>query len=210
VADWFVEASKAEENLDMLAYVLDVSLKLAHPFAPFVTETIWQSLTWHKELLIGEAWPTVIEYNELMAAEFTRLQKLVIEARYVMAELPGTGKYGLLYQQDSLVEDNAELIRQLTRVKSVEHVDQPRGLRLANSGREAWLDVSEEVLYEHQTNLEVRLAETRQFVKTLEGRLANESYIAKAPAHLVEETREDLARKQALIERLQTELTVLS
>jgi valyl-tRNA synthetase len=210
VADWFVEANKTDENLDMLAYVLDTSLKLAHPFAPFVTETIWQSLTWHKELLIGEAWPTVIDYNDLMAAEFTRLQTLVIEARYVMAELPGTNKYPLLYQQDSLVEDNAELIRQLARVKSVEHVDQARGLRLANSGREAWLDVSDDVLYEHQTNLEMRLAETRQHVNALEARLTNDSYVAKAPAHLVEETRQELAAKQALVQRLQDELTILA
>ena len=210
VADWFVEANKTDENLDMLAYVLDTSLKLAHPFAPFVTETIWQSLTWHKDLLIGETWPTVIEHNDIMAAEFTRLQKLIVEARYVMAELPGNEKYGLLYQQDSLVQDNADLIRHLARVKSVEHTDQARGLRLANSGREVWLDISEEVLYEHQTNLEVRLVETRQYVKSLEARLANESYVAKAPAHLVEESREELAKKQALIERLQDELTVLS
>ena len=145
-----------------------------------------------------------------MAAEFTRLQKLIVEARYVMAELPGNEKYGLLYQQDSLVQDNADLIRHLARVKSVEHTDQARGLRLANSGREVWLDISEEVLYEHQTNLEVRLVETRQYVKSLEARLANESYVAKAPAHLVEESREELAKKQALIERLQDELTVLS
>lgn len=210
VADWYIEAGKTEENLDMLAYVLDTSLKLAHPFAPFVTETIWQSLTWHQNLLISEQWPAVIEHNDMMAAEFSRLQKLIVEARFVMAELPGNEKYSLLYQQDSLVEDNAELIRHLARVKSVEHVDQARGLRLASSGREAWLDVSEDVLYEHQTNLEVRLAETRQYVKNLEGRLANESYIAKAPAHLVEETREELTKKQALIERLQTELNVLS
>ena len=210
VADWYIEAGKTEENLDMLAYVLDTSLKLAHPFAPFVTETIWQSLTWHQNLLISEHWPTVIEHNAMMAAEFSRLQKLVVEARFVMAELPGNEKYSLLYQQDSLVEDNAELIRHLARVKSVEHVDQARGLRLASSGREAWLDVSEEVLYEHQTNLEVRLAETRQYVKNLEARLNNESYVAKAPAHLVEETRDELTKKQALIERLQTELNVLS
>jgi valyl-tRNA synthetase len=210
VADWFVEASKIEDNPDMLAWVLDTSLKLAHPFAPFVTETIWQSLGWHNDLLISTAWPQTAQYDDLAAAEFTRLQKLVVEARYVMAELPGNQRYGLIYQQDSLIADNTELIRHLARLKSVEYADQARGLRLASSGREAWLDVNEETLYEHQTNLEVRLAETRQFVATLEGRLANESYIAKAPAHLVDETRHELTQKQALIERLQVELEVLS
>lgn len=209
VADWYVEASKTEDNQDMLAWVLDTSLKIAHPFAPFVTETIWQTLGWHNTLLITTPWPEAIEYNDIAAGEFGRLQKLVVEARYVMSELPGNEKYAMLYQNDTLIEDNAALIKHLARLKEVTPVDQARGLRLAASGREAWLDVSEETLYEHQTNLEVRLAETKQFVHNLEGRLANENYVSKAPAHLVEESREQLEQKKALIERLETELQVL-
>lgn len=209
VADWYIEASKTEENLDMMAYVLDTSLKLAHPFAPFVTETIWQSLSWHNDLLMTTAWPENKDYDEITAAEFTRLQKLVIEARYVTSELPGNKKYALLYQNDSLIDDNRDLIRHLAKVKEVTEVDQARGLRLASSNREAWLDVSAETLYEHQTNLETRLAETRAFVKNLEARLSNESYISKAPEHLVEESRSQLETKKALIERLEDELQVL-
>ncbi|MDN5275223.1 MAG: valS [Candidatus Saccharibacteria bacterium] len=209
VADWFIEASKTEDNPQMLAWVLDTSLKLAHPFAPFVTETIWQSLNWHDDLLITTPWPTAIEYNVIAAAEFKRLQNLVIEARYVTSELPGNERYTLLYQNDSLVDDNVALIRHLARLKDVTEIDIPRGLRLANSGREAWLDVSEETLYEHQTNLEVRLSEARQFVRTLEGRLSNETYTQKAPARLVEESRQQLETKKTLIERLETELEVL-
>jgi valyl-tRNA synthetase len=209
VADWFIEASKTEDNPDMLAYVLDTSLKLAHPFAPFVSETIWQSLSWHNDLLVTTPWPTPVAFDEIAAAEFGRLQKLVVEARYVMAELPGNERYTLLYQNDSLIADNAALIQHLARLKEVREADQARGLRLAASNREAWLDVSEETLYEHQTNLEVRLAETRQFVQTLEARLSNGTYTAKAPAHLVEESRQQLEAKQTLIERLETELDVL-
>lgn len=209
VADWFIEASKTENDTNMLAWVLDTSLKLAHPFAPFVTETIWQSLNWHDDLLMTTPWPEASSYDEIAAGEFERLQKLVVEARYVTAELPGNERYGLLYQNDTLIEDNADLIRHLARLKEVAPVDQARGLRLAASGREAWLDVSEETLYEHQSNLEVRLAETRQFIDTLEARLANESYVSKAPARLVEESREQLEQKKTLIERLETELQVL-
>lgn len=209
VADWYIEASKTEENLDMMAWVLDTSLKLAHPFAPFVTETIWQSLGWHNDLLMTTAWPESKEYDEIASAEFTRLQKLVIEARYVMSELPGNERYALLYQNDTLIDDNRDLIRHLAKVKEVTEVDQARGLRLASSNREAWLDVSEETLYEHQTNLETRLAETRLFVKNLEARLSNESYVSKAPEHLVEESRTQLETKKELIERLEGELQVL-
>jgi valyl-tRNA synthetase len=193
----------------MLAWVLDTSLKLAHPFAPFVTETIWQSLSWQNDMLIATAWPSEYKYDEIAAAEFERLQNLIIEARYVTAELPGNERYGMLYQDDSLIADNAELIKRLGKLKEVSEIDQARGLRLAASGRDAWLDVSEETLYEHQTNLEVRLAETKQFVNTLEARLASTSYVSKAPAKLVEETRQQLEEKKTLIERLSDELEVL-
>ncbi len=194
----------------MLAWVLQTSLKLAHPFAPFLTETIWQTLGWHDNLLITERWPMAAEYDEIAAGEFERLQQLVAEARYVTSELPGNKRYVLLYGQDSLITDNAELIRHLAKLKEVKQTDQPRGLRLAASGREAWLDIDQETLYEHQTNLETRLAETREAIRLLEGRLQNENYTAKAPAHLVEETRQQLAAKQALVERLEGELNVLS
>ena len=209
VADWFVEASKTQDNPDMLAWVLETCLKIAHPFAPFVTETIWQTLGWKKTPLISSSWPTSVDYDDISAAEFEQLQKLIIEARYVTAELPGNEKYELLYQHDTLIADNTELIKHLARLKEVREVDQAKGLRLASSNREAWLDVSEETLYEHQTNLEVRLAETRQFIKNLETRLSNENYIQKAPADLVEESRKGLRDKKMLVERLEAELSVL-
>jgi valyl-tRNA synthetase len=209
VADWFIEASKTQDNPDMLAYVLDTSLKLAHPFAPFVTEAIWQSLGWHDDLLITAAWPTATSFDEIAAAEFEQLQTLVVEARYVIAELPGNERYTMLYQTDTLIAENAELIKHLIRLKDITATDQARGLRLASSNREAWLDVPEETLYEHQTNLEVRLSETKAFTKTLENRLSNATYTEKAPAHLVEESRKQLAEKTALIERLEAELAVL-
>lgn len=209
VADWFIEASKTQDNPDMLAWVLETSLKLAHPFAPFVTETIWQTLGWNKTPLISSSWPTPTTYDEIAAGEFERLQKLVAEARYVMAELPGNEKYGLLYQHDSLIADNADLIKHLARVKEVREVNQAQGLRLATSNREAWLDVSKETLYEHQTNLEVRLAETREFIKNLETRLSNENYVQKAPPKLVEESRRELEAKQQLVKRLEDELSIL-
>ena len=209
VADWYVEASKSEQNLDMLAWVLDTSLRLAHPFAPFVTETIWQTLDWHDGILAADTWPHMHEYDDIRAEQFVRLQLLVSEARYVTSELPGNERYRLLYMDDSLVADNAALIQRLARVESIEYVDQARGLRLAASGRDAWLDIDEETLYEHQSNLERRLSEERLQVENLERRLSNDAYVAKAPADLVEASRRDLNDKRALVERLETELSVI-
>lgn len=209
VADWYIEAAKVEQHTDMLVWVLDTCLRLAHPFAPFVTETIWQSLSWHNDLLAAARYPQAEEYNELQAAEFGRLKRLVTEARYVASELPGNERYTLLYMDDALVADNAELVRRLAGLAAVEHTDVARGLRLAASGRDAWLDVSDETLYEHQTNLEKRLVAARNDAAKLEARLANERYTSQAPAHLVEESRQQLASKQALIERLVKELQVI-
>ena len=210
VADWYVEVSKVENHSSMSAHVLDTILRITHPFAPFVTETIWQSLSWHDTLLAGETWPTQKPYNEMMAAEFERLKLLVGEARYVMSELPGNTRYSILYMDDSLVADNAEIISKLAHAKSVEHIDQARGLRLAASGRDAWLDLDAETLYEHQTNLEKRLAETHAAIKTLRARLSNESYVAKAPAALVVESKTQLAEKETLVTRLEAELEVIA
>lgn len=209
VADWYVEASKQQNNPSMLAWVLDTSLKIAHPFAPFVTETIWQTLLWHNDMLITTKWPEKVAYDDIAAAEFGRLKHLIAEVRFVISELPGNQRYNLLYQNDSLIADNANLIKRLAKLKDVQAVDQARGLRLANSGREAWLDVSAKTISEHESNLEVRLAEAQALIKTLKARLLNENYIAKAPAELVAETKTQLEQKQALVERLIHELDVL-
>jgi valyl-tRNA synthetase len=210
-ADWFVEASKHESNPDMLAWALDTTLRLSHPFAPFVTETIWQTLPWYEEgsLLIRAPWPAPVPYDAIAAAEFERLQQLITEVRFVTAELPGSRKYTLLYHADSLVDDNSALIRQMGRLEAVEATEQPQGLRLANSGREAWLAVDQATLYEHQSNLEVRLAEAKQQHLRLVGRLENGSYVAKAPAELVEASRRELEEVIARIRRLETELEVI-
>jgi valyl-tRNA synthetase len=209
VADWYVEVSKQQDNIPMLAWVLDTSLKLAHPFAPFVTETIWQTLGWHDGLVMTQNWPSDNNYDEIAAAAFERVQEFVAEARYVMSELPGNKKYAIQYSNDGLIADNIAILTHLTRAKEIVQTDQPKGLRLAASNREAWLVVDEDTLYEHQSNLETRLAETRSYIKNLEGRLSNESYVQKAPAHLVEASKRELEEKRALEGRLANELSVI-
>jgi len=210
VADWYIEASKDSDNPDLLAWVIDTSLKLAHPFAPFVTETIWQTLPWHSSLLISEDWPEMIAYDDIAAAEFSRVQALVTEARFVVTSLPNTEKYSLIYQNDSLIADNSSLIQRLAKLKSISTTDTPHGLRLAASGRAAWLEVSADTLAEHQANLEARLATAHADIQALEGRLANKNYVEKAPEALVTETKKQLEEKKALVERLQQELTILT
>ena len=210
VADWYIESSKTAINRPLLSWVLATSLKIAHPFAPFVTETIWQTLNYTDGILMREAWPTPEKFDPIAAEQFEQLKLLVAEGRWVIAELPGNKKYRLLYGNDSLIADNQNTIKHLMRLEAIEHTDQPRGLRLAAANREAWLDIDSETLYQHQENLEMRLAEARQKLAGLKKRLENPTYVEKAPAHLVEETREQLAEQEKIITRLVSELEVIS
>ena len=210
VADWYIESSKTAINRPLLSWVLATSLKIAHPFAPFVTETIWQTLNYTNGILMREAWPTPEKFDPIAAEQFEQLKLLVAEGRWVIAELPGNKKYRLLYGNDSLIADNQDTIKHLMRLEAIEHTDQPRGLRLATANREAWLDIDSETLYQHQENLEMRLAEARQKLAGLKKRLENPTYVEKAPAHLVEETREQLAEQEKIITRLVSELEVIS
>ena len=70
--------------------------------------------------------------------------------------------------------------------------------------------IDEETLYEHQSNLEVRLAEAKNRLNNLAARLANDRYVLQAPAELVEASRKEAAETKELIERLQNELSVIA
>lgn len=207
VADWYLEASKKGDNLPLLAWVLDTTLKIAHPFAPFVTETIWQTLELHDTPLISQKWPTAAKYSDIAATEFNQLKALVSEARYVAHELGG--KQTLIYGEDSLIADNEELVGVLAGLNEVKKADNPSGLRLAVAGREAWLDIDQKTLKHHRKNLEQRIKDIEGQIKNLEARLGNENYVKNAPEAVVAETREGLKEQQALLERLQAELQII-
>lgn len=208
-ADWFIEAQKLQKNIPALKKALEESLKLMHPFAPFVTETIWQTLSWTEGILAGEVWNKPEEYAAELADDFDRVQALVSEARLAVNELPEKKKYKLLYMSDELIEKNQELIKFLVRLPEVEKIEEARGMRLASAGCEAWLDVPAEVLAEHKVNLQIRLDEITVEKDRLAARLTNENYVKKAPAELVEETRRGLAEKEQQAAKLKTELEAI-
>lgn len=207
-ADWYIESSKVTQNLSMLAYALETILKISHPFAPFVTETVWQTLGWEKGLLATHRWPELREFDAHAAERFESLQQIVAEARTVMTDL-GQGKQTLLYRQDELIEQNAELLKHLARLKSVEKVNDAHGLRLAVAHHEAWLAIDAETLAHHKTKLEERLASTKTDIQKLEARLENKSYVDNAPESVVNQTRDQLSDARILVERLERELTVI-
>lgn len=211
-ADWFLETQKIYKNLPLLKVTLEMILKMLHPFAPFVTEAIWQSLSWTDGQLITQKWPSRLKHDPISAANFESLITIVVEVRGTLQSLSGTnnGKYSLLYGEDSLVDDNQMLLAKLTGVKSVLSAEgQPRGLRLALANHELYLDVPEEVIKAHRENLTEKILAAGRELDTLNARMMNPNYVDKAPQQLVRQTREQIEEKTALIERMKRELEAI-
>ncbi len=212
-ADWFIESQKIYKNVPLLKVTLEMILKMLHPFAPFVTEAIWQSLSWTSGLLITQKWPTRLKFDPISAANFDSLRDVVVEARRLLTALsePLKGKkVTLLYDNDAIVDDNQLLVAKLAGVSSVISCEgQPRGLRLALPNHEVYLDVSAEIVKAYRDKLEERILAVGKELDALNARMMNPSYVDKAPAHLVKQTRDGIAEKTALIERLKHELEVI-
>ena len=212
-ADWFIESQKIYKNIPLLKMTLEMILKVLHPFAPFVTEAIWQSLSWTNGLLIVQKWPSRLKFDPISAANFESLQDVVLEVRRVLTDLSDAVKGNsltLLYGDDSIVDDNQLLVAKLSGVASVLSCEgQPRGLRLALANHEVYLDVSAEIVKAYRDKLEQRVLAVGRELDSLNARMFNPNYVDKAPAHLVRQTQEGITEKTALIERLKCELSVI-
>lgn len=212
-ADWFIESQKVYRNVPLLKVTLEMILKMLHPFAPFVTEAIWQSLSWTEGLLMTQEWPSRLRSDPISAENFERLMVVVSEVRRVSNELSEATKgkkYALLYGDEALVDDNSLLVAALAPVTEVISCEgQPRGLRLALANHELYLDVPAEVVAKYREQLEARILAVGKELDALNARMMNPNYVDKAPAHLVKETRDGITEKTALIERLKGELVAI-
>lgn len=212
-ADWFIESQKIYKNVPLLKTTLEMILKMLHPFAPFVTEAIWQSLDWTEGMLIVQKWPSRLAYDAVSAENFESLMVVVSEARRLSQELLEASKgkkWTLLYGDDSLVDDNQLLVAKLAGVPAVISCEgQPRGIRLALMNHEVYLDVPEEIVKKYRERLEERILKVGRELDALNARMMNPNYVDKAPAILVKQTREGIEEKTKLIERLKGELRVI-
>lgn len=212
-ADWFLESQKIYKNTSLLKRTLETILIALHPFAPFVTEAIWQNLSWTKGFIITQKWPEKLKYDPISAEQFENIRTIVSEVRTTLQALPGTNnakKYGLLYDNDSLVGDNPLLIKTLTKVPTINSLNgSPRGLRIALASHELYLDVPEKIVKKYKDALTERILSTGRELDALNLRISNPNYREKAPAHLVKETEDAIKEKEALISRLKTQLTLI-
>ncbi|TAH36596.1 valine--tRNA ligase [Candidatus Saccharibacteria bacterium] len=205
VADWYVEASKGQEGREVLGYVLEQMLKLAHPFAPFVTETIWQTLYKDTDsLLVTEKWPKIHRSDSKLAAEFTEIQTIVTEARGLIKDL-GLSKPQLFFTEVPFIANNKDILKRLAGIDKITEVSDGDGLFLTSTKYRCWLEVNASTLHAYTEKLTGQLADTEKTIAQLQGRLDNKSYVDNAPKRLVDETRQQLTDAQASLERIRAE-----
>jgi valyl-tRNA synthetase len=205
VADWYIEASKTQDNRDVLGYVLENILRLAHPFAPFVTEAIWQTI--HSDddsLLITSSWPEVPKARKDQADEFEQVKLLVTEARSLV-KLLGLQKPNLYYTDVPFLGANSVLLTRMAGLGGVEEVESGTGLQLTSTAYTCWLSVDATTIQSYADKLAEQITTAERTLVQLRGRLANKAYVENAPEAIVAQTKEQLLEAEAALERLKTE-----
>lgn len=205
LADWYIEASKAEPNQSLLAYLLDSVLLLAHPFAPFVTETIWQTLAWEQNsILASRTLSKIIKSDTQQATDFAEVQAIVSEARFIIKALKASG-VTLYYSDAPFLRDNAAIIKRLARLQAVTEVQSGSGLRLTSTKHTCWLDIDKNTAQAYLKDLESKHEQQAAAIKQLESRLVNKDYVKNAPHEVVEQTKDQLKAAKELLDSLETE-----
>jgi len=204
-ADWYVEASKIHLNQSVLVHVLETSLKLAHPFVPFVTETIWGTLDWEEGLLISAQWPTVEKVKPSSAENFAEIKKIVSEVRHLRATL-ATSENTLYFSEAGFIQDNADLIAALARLVGVKQVESGKGLHLTKTKHKAWIDVEEAKVHEYLAKLKDERKSAESQVANLKKRLENKNYVKHAPKAVVTQTHEQLQENEQHLAKLTDEV----
>ena len=229
LADWYLESVKvriygedeaaADDARAVLAAVLDQLLRLLHPVIPFVTETLWRALAQTdggRDSLALADWPTSLRDRDEGAEEaFGLVQDLVTEVRRFRSQngVADSVSFPLTVTTDAaaqreLLEPHTTLVRSLANVSSIEFTDAPDDdpalARVLFDGGVATtplagvIDVGEEV-----ARLRKELDEARGLLQRVEGKLANDAFVANAPQDVVQGERD---RKRDTEQRI-TDLT---
>lgn len=201
LADWYVEASKGAVNASVLGYSLATVLKLVHPFAPFVSEAIWQS-SGGEGILATTAWPVATDCDQTKANQFSEVQTIVTEVRQIKTNLK-LQKGQLTYTPNDFMNQNAELIARLAKLDSVEESGDKEGIVITSSQIDCRFAISPETAKQLKDSLQSDKTALENQIKNLEARLSNKSYVEKAPEKLVNQTKDEL-------EKAQTELTKIT
>ncbi len=223
--DWYIEMTKArlfsddterkQTAIGVLVYVLDQILRLLHPFMPFITEEIWQSIPHNGDALIVAKWP---EYAADLAfkAECDQMESVMsaikaIRNRRTEMNVPPSKKAALyvLTSKPKVFIEGEGFMQRLAYADQVTILDsEPTNIdgMVCCTTADAKLFIPMGQLVDVAKELErigKELEKAQKNLSSLEGKLSNENFTSRAPESVVADIRDKAAKAKALIEQLQ-------
>ncbi len=233
LCDWYLElikprlteADTAQEACENLVNLFEGSLRLLHPFMPFITEEIWQAMYNGQPALKSIAlapFPELTSSQVDMEAErsMSILQDLIVNVRNLRADLKVEPRVKIpiqVFAHDAetrtLIAQNRESIQRLANVESIAEVEQSAAT-LTPSRSTSRFDVR--VVYEKKIDvaaecerLQKELEKIEKGIASGQKQLGNEGFLAKAPANVVAGLRKQQAELTALQEKTKSRMMEL-
>ena len=215
--DWYIEIAKirlSSEDAELkecakavLVYVMSNTLKLLHPFMPFITEEIWQTLPHSGESIMISDWP-VFQEKLVFTAEEQNMEKIMIAVKAVRnrrAEMnvPPSKKahLNIVTKDVELFGDGAKYFTRLASASQIGVSDDESVFNLDGAvsvvTEDATIYIPMDELVDFGAELERLTKEKAAVQKDIDfvsNKLNNQNFVAKAPAKLVEEQKEKLAK----------------
>ena len=229
--DWYIELTKArlysedaqrkDTALQVLVYVLDQTLRLLHPFMPFITEEIWQSLPHEGDALIVAAWPQY--WEELAFGEEESHMESVMNAirsirnRRAEMNVPPSKKAALyvLTSKPQVFTEGEGFILRLAYADSMTLLDaEPENLNgmvtCATADAKLYIPMGQLVdVAKELERINKELDKARKNLASLEGKLSNESFVSRAPEAVVAAERAKAQKARDLIVSLEESLKAM-
>jgi valyl-tRNA synthetase len=228
VCDWYVEFAKplfdgpdAGETRQTMAWVLDQSMILLHPFMPFLTEELWGTTGKREKLLVHTDWPELPAslIDPAAEREMTFVTTLIDDIRSARAQVhvPVGLKADLV--ATSLTDDaraafqrNEALIKRLARVEGITEGPAPKGsIAVAADGAAFALPLADLIdIAEEKSRLQKALDKLGKEIGGLKGRLDNPNFVKSAPEDVVLEATANLEARQEEAQKIRDALTRLA
>lgn len=214
-ADWYLEMKKIEDadaKSPVLREVLVTTLKLLHPFIPFVTEVIWEKMG-NTTLLMTEKWPTTNTKHKDADAETAvhGIQEVVAALRSVRADYHLAPKESLRVALPQKFDENISIIERLARAKVEPKKSLQSTISRAITGDKIFVDLAHLIdVPKEINNAEVEKKRLHGMVASLEKNLKNKNFIQRAPKEIVEQTEKKLETQRAKLVEITDRLKELS
>jgi valyl-tRNA synthetase len=196
-ADWYVEIAKLQPNPTLTRHVLETTLKLLHPFVPFVTEAIWEKLH-PNQLLMIETWPLAHGSDRDAATEvqFAAIQDIVTQVRNLRSQYKIAYTHAFALYHDQPVDDFArQVIQKFCRVEFMSGQVSGHVTQVINAAYHFTIQLGDLIdVAAERVRLQKELTELQNFHDRQQQKLANQGFIDKAPIEIVDKEKSQLAQ----------------